>query len=55
MTCLPGICHDNTPSSDRVGLMTKVSTAKAIDVVAASISFLLSVSLWFSGSKGQLL
>lgn len=33
--------------------MSRQSKAKAMYVVAAGVSFVLSVSLWFTGSKEQ--
>ncbi len=33
--------------------MTKISSARRLFLVAAAASFLLSVTLWFSGQKEQ--
>ena len=54
MKCLSGIGRDNAErQSIRGDLMTKRSIAKAAYVAGAGVSFLLSVYLWFNGSKKQ--
>ena len=52
--CLSGIGRDNANRQNiRGDLVTKRSIAKATYVAGAFLSFLLSVYLWFNGSKEQ--
>ena len=54
MKCQPGMGHDSAKGKG-IGddPMSKTKTAKAAYVAGAGVSFLLSVYLWFSGSKEQ--